>query len=90
MERVKVGLKTSLIMRQESTSSRALALASDWYYLGRVQSFDEIQARIDGLTAGEHPRPPARDARRATSASSPSARSRCRPLTQRSTMNTDP
>ena len=51
VDRVKVGLKTSLIMRQESTSSRALALASDWYYLGRVQSFDEIQARIDGLTA---------------------------------------
>jgi predicted Zn-dependent peptidase len=51
VDRVKVGLKTSLIMRQESTSSRALALASDWYYLGRVQSFDEIQSRIDGLTA---------------------------------------
>ncbi len=50
VDRVKVGLKTSLIMRQESTSSRALSLASDWYYLGRVQSFDEIQSRIDGLT----------------------------------------
>ena len=48
--RVKVGLKTSLIMGQESTSKRALSLASDWYYLGRVQSFDEIQARIDALT----------------------------------------
>jgi predicted Zn-dependent peptidase len=27
-----------------------LSLASDWYYLGRVRSFDEIQAAIDGLT----------------------------------------
>ncbi len=48
--RVRVGLKTSLIMQQESTSSRALSLASDWYNLGRVRSFDEIQAAIEGLT----------------------------------------
>src|SRR5207253_10678620 len=26
------------------------SLASDWYYLGRVRSFDEIQSAIDGLT----------------------------------------
>jgi predicted Zn-dependent peptidase len=50
VERVRVGLKTSLIMQQESTSSRALSLASDWYYLGRVRTFDEIQAAIDALT----------------------------------------
>jgi predicted Zn-dependent peptidase len=65
VERVRVGLKTSLIMQQESTSSRALSLASDWYYLGRVRDFDEIQAAIDGLTAGsilDHVRRyPARD-----------------------------
>jgi predicted Zn-dependent peptidase len=51
VERVQAGLKSSLIMQQESTASRALSLASDWYYLGRVRSFDEIQAAIDGLTA---------------------------------------
>jgi predicted Zn-dependent peptidase len=49
-ERVRAGLKSSLIMQQESTSARALSLASDWYYLGRVRSVDEIQAAIDGLT----------------------------------------
>jgi predicted Zn-dependent peptidase len=48
--RVRVGLKTSLIMQQESTSSRALSLASDWYHLGRVRGFDEIQSAIEGLT----------------------------------------
>ena len=48
--RVRVGLKTSLIMQQESTSSRALSIASDWYNLGRVRDFDEIQAAIEGLT----------------------------------------
>jgi predicted Zn-dependent peptidase len=50
VERVRAGLKSSLIMQQESTSARALSLASDWYYLGRVRSFDEIQSAIDGLT----------------------------------------
>ena len=50
IDRVKAGLKASLIMRQESTSARAGAIASDWFLLGRVRSFDEIQAAIDGLT----------------------------------------
>jgi predicted Zn-dependent peptidase len=51
VERVQAGLKSSLIMQQESTSARALALASDWYNLGRVRSFDEIQSAVNALTA---------------------------------------
>lgn len=50
VERVQAGLKSSLIMQEESTSARAGTLASDWYYLGRVRSFDEIQAAIDALS----------------------------------------
>jgi predicted Zn-dependent peptidase len=50
VQRVQAGLKSSLIMQQESTNARAGALASDWYFLGRVRSFDEIQAAIDALT----------------------------------------
>ena len=50
IDRVKAGLKTSLIMQQESTSARAGSMASDWFYLGRVRAFDEIQTAIDGLT----------------------------------------
>jgi predicted Zn-dependent peptidase len=50
VERVKAGLKSSLIMQGESTSARAGSLASDWYYLGRVRSFDEIQAAVNSLT----------------------------------------
>jgi hypothetical protein len=38
-------------MQEESTSARAGSLAMDWYYLGRVRSFDELQAAINGLTA---------------------------------------
>jgi predicted Zn-dependent peptidase len=49
IDRVKAGLKSSLIMQDESTSARAGVIASDWYFLGRVRSFDEIQAAIDGL-----------------------------------------
>ncbi len=50
VERVRAGLKSTLIMQEESTSARAGTLASDWYYLGRVRSFDEIQAAINGLS----------------------------------------
>jgi predicted Zn-dependent peptidase len=50
LDRVKIGLKSSLIMRQESTGSRSGALASDWYFLNRVRRLEEVQAAIDGLT----------------------------------------
>jgi predicted Zn-dependent peptidase len=50
VQRVQAGLKSALIMHQESASARAASLASDWYYLGRVRSLDEIQHEIDTLT----------------------------------------
>jgi predicted Zn-dependent peptidase len=50
VERVRAGLKSALIMQEESTSSRAGTIASDWFQLGRVRTLEEIQAAIDGLT----------------------------------------
>src|SRR5207249_5207122 len=50
VERVQAGLKSSLIMQEESTSARAGTLASDWYYLKRVRSLDEIQAAVQALS----------------------------------------
>jgi len=50
VHRVQAGLKSAVIMQEESTSARAGALASDWYYLGRVRAKEEIQAAIDGLS----------------------------------------
>jgi predicted Zn-dependent peptidase len=50
VERVQAGLKSSLIMQEESTSARAGTLASDWYYLGRVRAPEEIHEAIDALT----------------------------------------
>lgn len=49
VERVRAGLKSAVIMQEESTSARAGALASDWYFLGRVRPIEEIQAAIDSL-----------------------------------------
>lgn len=50
VQRVRAGLKSSVIMQEESTSSRAGALASDWYYLGRVRPTEEIHQAIDALS----------------------------------------
>ncbi len=51
LETMKAGLKSSLIMQQESSMSRSGSLASDWYYLGRVRSLDEISTALGGLSA---------------------------------------
>jgi predicted Zn-dependent peptidase len=50
VNRVKAGLKSSVIMQEESTSARAGSIASDWYYLGRVRPTEEIQAAINALS----------------------------------------
>jgi len=47
IQRVKAGLKSSLILQSESSSSRAGAIAGDLYMLGRVRSLDEIKDEID-------------------------------------------
>jgi predicted Zn-dependent peptidase len=51
VQRVKAGLKTSLIMQQESTSARAGSMAVDWFYLKRLRPISEIQDAIDALSA---------------------------------------
>lgn len=51
LDTMRAGLKASLIMQQESSSSRAAALAADWYFLSRVRTVDEIAAALDRLTA---------------------------------------
>ncbi|MFQ6034273.1 MAG: M16 family metallopeptidase [Sedimentisphaerales bacterium] len=49
IERAKVGLKSSLILQSESSSSRAGAIGSDYYMLGRVRSLDEIKDKIEKI-----------------------------------------
>ncbi|MBN1362459.1 MAG: insulinase family protein [Sedimentisphaerales bacterium] len=50
LERAKIGLKSSLIMQSESSSSRAGAIGSDYYMLGRVRSLEEVKQRIERTT----------------------------------------
>ncbi len=50
LDTMRAGLKSSLIMQQESSMSRAGSLSSDWYYLGRVRPLDEISASLDALS----------------------------------------
>jgi predicted Zn-dependent peptidase len=50
LETMRAGLKSSLIMAQESSMSRSSTLASDWYFLHRVRPLEEISAELDALT----------------------------------------
>ncbi len=50
LQRLKARLKSSLIMQQESSSARSSSIAADWYYLGRVQTLDEVGRIVDQLT----------------------------------------
>ena len=51
LDMMRAGLKSSLIMQQESTMGRSGSLASDWYYLGRVRPLEEVSAALDALSA---------------------------------------
>ena len=50
LDRVKVRLKSTLIMQQESSATRSAAMAGDWYHLGRLRSVDELSDLIDALS----------------------------------------
>jgi predicted Zn-dependent peptidase len=50
LSRLKARIKSSLIMQQESSSSRSGAIARDWYHLGQVRTLDEVGALVDALS----------------------------------------
>ncbi len=50
LDRLKVQIRSSLIMQQESSRQRAGSMAGDWLHLGRVRTRDEINSHIAGLT----------------------------------------
>jgi predicted Zn-dependent peptidase len=51
LDTMRAGLKSALVMAQESSLSRSSSLASDFYHLGRVRSLREITGALDALTA---------------------------------------
>jgi predicted Zn-dependent peptidase len=50
LKRLKSRVRTSLVMEQESSSSRSSQMAYDWAYLGRVPSRKELLDAIDALS----------------------------------------
>lgn len=50
LQRAQLGLRTSLIMSQESARARCSALARDSFVLGRVRSLAEVEGAIAGIT----------------------------------------
>ena len=50
LKRLKARIKSSLLMQQESSSSRSSALARDWYHLGRSRTLEEVGGLVDELT----------------------------------------
>ncbi|MCU0914707.1 MAG: insulinase family protein [Planctomycetes bacterium] len=50
MVRAQIGLKSSVILQSESSSSRASAIGSDHYMLGRVRALDEIKRKIEATS----------------------------------------
>ncbi|WP_018461738.1 M16 family metallopeptidase [Thermus oshimai] len=49
-QRAKVGLKTALVLADESVRSRAASMARDLFMLGRVRPLSEIEGALEALT----------------------------------------
>jgi predicted Zn-dependent peptidase len=52
LDRARIGIKSSVIMSGESTSSRAGAIAHDHFVRGRIRDLDEIARELDAVTLG--------------------------------------
>lgn len=50
LSKLKVQMRSSLIMSQESSRSRASSMAGDYFHLGRVRTIDELDDVINGMT----------------------------------------
>ena len=53
LTRARTQLKSALIMQNEATGARAAALASDWFHLRRVRTFEEIARAVEAVSAGD-------------------------------------
>jgi predicted Zn-dependent peptidase len=50
LQRAKIGLKSGLIMKSESSMNRAGSIGGDYNLLGRVRTLDEIKEKIESVT----------------------------------------
>jgi predicted Zn-dependent peptidase len=51
LRRLKARIKSGLIMQQESSASRSVSMAIDWYHLGHVRPMQEVSDRVNALSA---------------------------------------
>ena len=50
LQLLKTRVKNALIMQQESSATRAMSMAGDWYHRGEVQSLERVARTIENLT----------------------------------------
>lgn len=50
LRRLKVQIRSGMVMEQESSRSRASSIAGDWFHLGTIRTIDEINENIRTLT----------------------------------------
>ena len=50
LARLKARTKSSLVMAEESSSSRSMSLARDWHHMGRTRTLDEVGQLVDALS----------------------------------------
>ena len=50
LARLKNRIKSSLVFEQESSAARSSQIASDWFYLGRVPTREEVLEKVDRLS----------------------------------------
>ncbi|MDG2014033.1 MAG: pitrilysin family protein [Pirellulaceae bacterium] len=51
LDRLKVQIRSSLVLQQESSRSRAGSIAGDWFHLGRARTLGEVTGLISDLSA---------------------------------------
>ena len=50
LDRLKVQIRSSLVMQQESSRARAGSIAGDWFHLGRARTLAEVNDLINELS----------------------------------------
>lgn len=50
LQRLKARVKSALIMQQESSASRAMSMAGDWFHRGEILPLQKISSAIESLT----------------------------------------
>lgn len=53
IDRVKVGMRTSLFKQEDSSAARAHSLSNDWFNLQRIRPIEELETAVAGITTAK-------------------------------------